>query len=551
MVDTLRGQELIVCSQCEESVEYFCASCELDLCHKCKQEHNEAEATLSHDVRVYREKYGESLIEEKCMLHPQSDEHYRQYCHECGVPVCKLCAQSPSHRSHTLTDIKSLYREYREKYREWYKRIRLEVLPQVKIEQDNIEKDLERRNKQYTEILNRLEEQARHLKTLVDEVVEEHKSFIRDLQNSQLTTLQSNGQELLSYVKNLKNILDGFEKSANMPAKFFFYVKENPIDEPKSLNVSKLPTPSYTEAKLNKNDIQKLIGHIGKEMHKQISRTPSRTPSMEAEAVNTVTEMKLNIPDITHVRHISCVTSDRLWISGTTNLVLTDIETKKTKFKLAVTTDGYGCHSVNSEGDLIYIDNASTINKLSEGSETELLIRTTEPWKPISIHCAHSSDTMLVGMIIPLETAKVVRYDSTGQVIQTLQDDHRGKPLYEAPAYITENNGDVIVSDYKRRVVIVTDRTGKHRFSYRGPPLGSIAELWPRGVCTDSQENILVSDFYTQMVHIVNNDGHFLRYMHIDQGLRKPFGLCFDSEKNMVAVGSYENNTVHLYHYLE
>ncbi|XP_062596330.1 uncharacterized protein LOC134257753 [Saccostrea cucullata] len=552
MDDSVRGQELIVCSKCkEDAVEYFCVSCELDLCRKCKQEHNEALGTRSHDIRVYREKYRESLIDEKCQLHPQSDEYYSQYCHECGVPVCKLCAQSPSHHSHTLDDLNSLYLQYREKYREWYKRIRLELLPQVKIEQDNIEKDLERRNRQFTEILKRLEEQAKNLKTLIDEVVAEHRSSITDLQNSQLSTLQNSGQELLSNEKKLNNILEGFEKSANMPATFFFYVKENPIVELESLNISKLPTPYYKEANFNKNDIQTLIGVIGEETQKQISRTPSRTPSMEAEAVNTVTEMKLNIPHITHVRHISCGTSDRLWISGTEDLVLTDIKTKKTLYKLPVTTDGYGCHSVNREGALIFIDGASNIKKLSEGREAELLMRTTEPWKPISIHCSHSSDTLLIGMIIPLKSAKVVCYNGAGQEIQTLQNDHRGKPLYEAPAYITENNGDVIVSDYKRRAVIVMEKTGKHCFSYRGPPLGSTTELWPRGVCTDSQTNILVSDFYTQMVHIVDNDGHFLRYLHVDQGLRKPFGLCFDSEKNMVVVGSYEINTVHLYHYLQ
>uniref|UniRef100_K1QSB8 Uncharacterized protein n=1 Tax=Magallana gigas TaxID=29159 RepID=K1QSB8_MAGGI len=57
------------------------------------------------------------------------------------------------------------------------------------------------------------------------------------------------------------------------------------------------------------------------------------------------------------------------------------------------------------------------------------------------------------------------------------------------PNYITENNnGDIAVSDYD--AVVVTEREGRHRFSYTGHPAESV--LRPRGICTDALSHILV-----------------------------------------------------------
>ncbi|XP_062578317.1 tripartite motif-containing protein 3-like [Saccostrea cucullata] len=110
------------------------------------------------------------------------------------------------------------------------------------------------------------------------------------------------------------------------------------------------------------------------------------------------------------------------------------------------------------------------------------------------------------------ETGKVVRYSSRRKNIQTIQHvKNTGQGMYREPIYITENcNGDVIVSDYNHAVV-VTDRDGKYRFSYTGHPLGS--RIRPLGICTDKQSHILVGDFITRSVHIVDENGHFLLQM--------------------------------------
>lgn len=70
--------------------------------------------------------------------------------------------------------------------------------------------------------------------------------------------------------------------------------------------------------------------------------------------------------------HISCVTSDKIWVSDGHNLILTNIK----GFPLHRVEDlcndlSHGLHTVNSGGDLIYIDKGFNINKLSTVNKCE------------------------------------------------------------------------------------------------------------------------------------------------------------------------------------
>ncbi|XP_061165882.1 uncharacterized protein LOC133174800 [Saccostrea echinata] len=102
--------------------------------------------------------------------------------------------------------------------------------------------------------------------------------------------------------------------------------------------------------------------------------------------------------------------------------------------------------------------------------------------------------------------ARVGRYNSTGQELQHSP----GHGLYVNPIYITENqNGDVIVSDLidnvsEIGVVVVTDSTGTHRFSYTGNP--QVSKFKPRGICTDALSHIRVCDLYTETVQMIDQD---------------------------------------------
>nr|XP_034321357.1 uncharacterized protein LOC105324242 isoform X2 [Crassostrea gigas] len=269
----------------------------------------------------------------------------------------------------------------------------------------------------------------------------------------------------------------------------------------------------------------------------------------------------LTVPGVGVCNHISCVTSDRVWVSDRNNLMLTDTTGVPLHRVGDSCSDLFrGLHTVNSESELIYIDRNSNINKLSKDMKTTttFIERTDSTWWPRCVYWSPSTGGLLVAMCnddtkTGKVTGKVTRYNQSGQLTQTIQYHNTGRRLYSDPIYITENNnGDVVVSDYidyGSGAVVVTERGGRHRFSYRGHPSGS--RLVPCGICTDALSHILVCDDITHTVQMINKDGRFLSHLLTkSQEMDRPWGLSYDVNTHRLWVGSVDNNKVCVYRYI-
>ena len=116
---------------------------------------------------------------------------------------------------------------------------------------------------------------------------------------------------------------------------------------------------------------------------------------------------------------------------------------------------------------------------------------------------------------------------------QTIQWDDQGKPLYSSSVItksLWENrNFDICVADRDARAVVVVSAAGKLRFRYTST---SVDSFHPFSITTYSQGNILTSDRYNYLIHIIDQDGYFLCFIH-NCGLQEPWGLCVDSRDNL------------------
>ena len=285
-----------------------------------------------------------------------------------------------------------------------------------------------------------------------------------------------------------------------------------------------------------------------------------------------VLQKSITVKGVYRCNEIVVVTSEMVWVSNCSvpnfddlrneKLILSDTEGNT----LAQITDPHcylkGFHTMSKNRDLIYIADNENIIKLSNDMKTKTTVVTKTDWMPYSVFCSKSSGDVLVGMVdnVPGQNytcdvlsssikGKITRYDQFGLHTQTVEYDHAGQRLFVFPKFITENNnGDVIVSEGCRLVVI--DQAGKYRFSYRGPPLGSI--LLPLGICTDALSNILVCDGRTNTVQMIDKDGKFLSFLLTEEspGITCPGCLSYDVNTNFLWVGASDRNTVSVYKYI-
>eukprot|EP00105_Crassostrea_gigas_P035373 XP_019919521.1 PREDICTED: uncharacterized protein LOC105319963 [Crassostrea gigas] len=252
--------------------------------------------------------------------------------------------------------------------------------------------------------------------------------------------------------------------------------------------------------------------------------------------------------------HISCVTSDQVWVSDRNNLILTNTTGVHLQH-VKDSCNAIGLCTVNSDSELIYIDKDNNINKLSKNmkTRTKFIERTESKWRPWCVYWSPSNGDLLVGMYREITEfkgkGKIFRYNKRGNLTQTIRHDKKGLELYRYPMYITENNnGDVVVSD-ALSAVVVTERGGRHRFSYTGHPSG--LGLKPLGICTDALSHILVCDDNSHTVQVIDKDGQFLSHLLTkSQEMGNPWSLSYDGNTHRLWVGS-DNNKVCVYRYID
>lgn len=256
--------------------------------------------------------------------------------------------------------------------------------------------------------------------------------------------------------------------------------------------------------------------------------------------------------------HITCMTSNRAWISDENHLILTNNAGHTIK-RWGFLKDRQGDHTINSNNDLIYIDEKDNIMVLSNDTETPITFIESSNCLaiPTCIYWSPYTGDLLVGMLdYNTQTGHVIRYNQMGKETKIIHRDNTGEELYCRPRYITENNnGDIVVCDYgfddNCGAVVVTERKGTHRFSYTGHPSGS--EFQPRGICTDVLSHILVCDDLTKTIQILSQDGQFLSNLRTRKSLKyqiSPYCLGYDVKTYFLWVGSNGEHDVCVYRYL-
>ncbi|XP_052677993.1 uncharacterized protein LOC128159005 [Crassostrea angulata] len=564
------AQHYLVCGteDCERNCQFYCNDCHQPLCEQCRDEHQKNKKTQNHEVVPYKLRKRQLPVE-KCKIHPT--KKIDLLCGECQFPICSKCTGTKEHRGHWFTNLEMVFAEKVSIYNKEIANIRCYFEPTSQDLKKEIAGDVTEIKKIMEGIRTSMKAEAESVKKLVDTLTSDNIEQVDKLEQSLLQTLNDQNQQIDDYINSLNDLVRtfyGYLSPSNIEELTFALKSENSVIRPLP-ETSKPVPPIFTVGQYSKEDVAKLLGRITVPNTKPENRKikPMETASTQLKPTgkqrkqdreksdveqtlclsSSVTKVrKYTVPGVDDVYHISLGKSGRLLFNDYDgNLVQTDLQ--ENQLQKIQTSGGSGYHTVTQDGDLIYTDKRNkVIYRITPDNTITEFIKTGD-WEPLSIHSSHINGDILVGMWKDGE-GKVTRYNKTGTEIQNIPRDNKGQVLRTYPHYITENiNGDVCVSDCGIDAVVVMDKSGQHRFSYTGKGSG----FTPYGICTDVLGHILICDYGSETVHLLDQDGQFLSLLlTLQQGVEHPRSVCLDGENNLW-VGQRNTNTVTVYKYLQ
>nr|XP_022300235.1 E3 ubiquitin-protein ligase TRIM71-like [Crassostrea virginica] len=522
-IDSL--QDVIRCDLCETPVPpKHCDICHIHLCEACVEKHL-SDQSKDHYIVPFKQRGSIP----KCPYH--STKLCIIYCKDCNVPICKLCSSWGEHVQHYTEDLLKAMAEKKELIRKDLQELEKSIYPKYQEAATNIPVQRAEVNKRSRKLTTALDKQGEALHTEIDTIIQRMKSDIDDMDarqkaaiDEQEDAINKTSTKIAQVILDLKRLLDTSdvclvseytsrtEEFRNLPAQF---------------QVTSLPT--FTPQEINREQIHQQIGSL--------SKLAITYPLLDEPRILTDIQTKYG-----GVLNVSCLSDSELWTRGS-HIILRLYNLQGELLRSVHTKFGNIPRdiAVTRSGDLVYTEYWFTYIHLVRGTQIQTLI-TLQGWRPWGLCSTSSGDLLVIMRSNDRKQTKVVRYSGSTEK-QSVQWDDQGMPLYSYGdlKYLSENrNFDICVADYDAGAVVVVSAAGKLRFRYTGPPSTpreSFYPFRPYGITTDSQANILTSDTGNHRIHIIDQDGHFLRFIH-NCGLQRPCGLCMDSRDNLFVVDS-------------
>ncbi|XP_065938069.1 tripartite motif-containing protein 3 [Magallana gigas] len=540
------AQDVHRCDLCETAIVHsYCDFCHFNLCKPCVVDHI-SDGYDKHKIVPFKERRS-TLIYPTCEKHPHKNCDFQ--CEDCGnIFVCSSCTASKQHKGHNFVEVTEVYNAKKEVIKKETKDLKNHIAPKYEEIARDLENQLANLDGGYEKVTSAMSKQGEQWHREIDIIINKMKTEISEIKVKHRDILQKHLNEIKqiqSLIKETLQTIRKIEKSTEVSSTIEYSSKIREFSKfPPKVQVS---LPTFIPKPIDREKLYSLFGQI----------TPLSTATEENvlslnQPKTSVREL-LDEPELVTTiqtgherpRSVACLNDGNIWTSGMTN----DIKCFNIKGSLVRTfkiksEENPNDIAVDSDGELLYCDGTDgTVNIVKNGQTEELI--TLPEWTPSNL-CVTSTGDLLINMFSDDETqSKVVRYLGSTEK-QTIQFDDEGTPLYsgnEKIKYITENrNHDICVADCEAGAVVVVNQDGKLRWRYTGhPPVTKNEPFEPWGITADSQSHILTADRDNHCIHILDQNGQFLRYID-NCDLKDPYGLCVDNNDNLFVCEFYKGN---------
>eukprot|EP00105_Crassostrea_gigas_P019813 XP_011438426.1 PREDICTED: uncharacterized protein LOC105335973 [Crassostrea gigas] len=537
-----------LCHTCEPPVpsSLFCEICDKHLCSTCCGEHLLDEST-EHKVVVFKKR--KTTI--KCKKH--SSKICKLFCEQCNIPICPLCTASKEHQTHIVDDIMKSLVNKKTVFQKDLQELESSIYPKCQELASKIPVQKDSRNKNSEKVKEAINIFGENLHKDIDYMIEKLKSELNELDSKDLDLLNKQEDKIRRIISEIIKSIADLKKvrNSNDASLISSYKSRNTELRklPPKLSVS---LPRFTYRKIDKEQLYQhlcllLMCSIEKEESGYITYSPRSELSFLDRPFIEVPWILAEIMSENQYSFCgSCLNDGEIWISGSDisgKGIMSLYGHRREVMKSIQTNSGElpGDLAVTQNRELVYTDyHDKTVNMGRFTPPNSIIV--FQGWRPRGLCVTPSSELLVV--IDSDETCtekqtKVVRYSNLYIETQSIQYDDEGKAIFSPggqPKFISENrNLDICVSDSEAHAIVVVNQVGKLRFTYTGHPSINKKPFYPHGITTDSQCRILTTDYNNHLIHILDQNGQFLRFID-NCDLRYPYGLCLDYRGNLFVV---------------
>ncbi|XP_061168871.1 uncharacterized protein LOC133178132 [Saccostrea echinata] len=478
------AQDVLRCDLCETAVvQMHCDTCLVNLCKACVGDHFTAALSKSHKIVDFKNRKSTPLYP-GCLTH--NNERCKMYCKQCDIPLCTKCIATDEHLGHKVSEILQVLDE---------KRISI-ILEQTELNDtiypiyQDIASDVQNRmsqlGKEYGDLSTVITKHGEDWHREIDKLVKKLQSEVDELKNTQLQTLQKHLDEINKNISDIKDEINSLENAVGSKDISKLFSVKSSVEEYRRIPLQIVPSlPKFTPKRID--------GEFLKIKKKSPEAESSPLFKQLLDETHIITTTDTGFED--YLYNVACLSDEEIWTRGYDSIVKLFSINQGSQLKAIRTKSGNRPPhmAVTKSGDLVFTNYSDQTVNIVKNEKIEEVIR-LQNWIPRNV-CSTLSGDLLVILNNERMGAKVVRY-------------------YMVP-----------------QAVVVVNKAGKLRFRYTGHiPAPQNKPFYPRGITTDSQSYILTADYNNYCVHIIDQDGQFLRY--INCGLSAPWGLCTDENYN-------------------
>ncbi|XP_071162339.1 uncharacterized protein [Mytilus edulis] len=525
-----KGQVPVNCKLCEtnRTIQWKCMDCSMLMCGYCTDNvHSKFKNAKDHkiislkDVGMYREEMDFTNI--KCAEH--TEQVSCLYCSKCQILVCPTCIMKV-HKKHDLIKISDAYN------------IKVNILKKgqskmqksnykINAKKDQLNKLVSAENIKYNKEKRNIRSHEETVKEQVEQYFKELKNKLEQSHETVLTSVKSDLNAISLFTTQKEDKITEVQNCIDLSnaSEFFKEVKKmekfTETQEPRT-RPSYASSQKFVPGNINQSNIGSLQDDGNLSSEKNISLV-----------INNEYQTELDL-----IFHVSPCLDQSIWMNSGTYKVLQRVKPEGTNLKVMSEFNiiVYGMAVTPSNQLLLGVFEETRLQHISSSGELTDSVYDVSPLLPIAIHVISDNKLIVGAYNSKLKRRAVIVMNKKGDKETVYEHDEHNQPIFNSPGYITTTcNGNIHVvdeiSDDWCGKVMVLGQEGHIINQYTGHPTINKSEPFkPVHIVTTPSDNVVVSDLITQILHILNDNGHFISYFNTkDIGIEFPYSLAFNT----------------------